>query len=220
MKPWPLWLRVVRAFVVRIGCYALELRVLLWCEARPAPTLPDVMLTVVPYVEWVDRYNYILWLLAYVPIALLLWWTDVERFIRYMESAGLVALARALCVSVTGLGPVNGHDVNVGLSVAEQNHTFWHLLRPAFFAPGGEAHVWLTKDLFFSGHAATTFLLLLYVWRHPRLRWPMLAAHVVVVVSVFFSHLHYTIDVLGAYAVTFCIFALRERWRPPTPAPG
>ena len=31
-----------------------------------------------------------------------------------------------------------------------------------------------------------------------------------VVVSVFFSHLHYTIDVIGAYAVTFALFTFRE----------
>ncbi|MBM4380479.1 MAG: hypothetical protein FJ086_14485, partial [Deltaproteobacteria bacterium] len=42
------------------------------------------------------------------------------------------------------------------------------------------------------------------------LRWPMLAGHVVVVASVFLSHLHYTIDVVGAYALTFSLFVLRE----------
>jgi len=35
----------------------------------------------------------------------------------------------------------------------------------------------------------------------------------VVVATVFLSHLHYTIDVLGAYAVTFAIYAARE-WAP------
>jgi hypothetical protein len=35
-----------------------------------------------------------------------------------------------------------------------------------------------------------------------------------VVLSVFLSHLHYAIDVAGAYAFTFAIFALREGWPP------
>jgi membrane-associated phospholipid phosphatase len=70
--------------------------------------------------------------------------------------------------------------------------------------------VYLTKDLFFSGHTATTLLLLLYAWRDPPLRWAMLVGHVAVVASVFFSHLHYTIDVVGAYAITFSLFVLRE----------
>ena len=71
---------------------------------------------------------------------------------------------------------------------------------------------YLTKDLFFSGHTATTFVLLLYLWRFPRLRVPATVAHVAVVASVLFSHLHYAIDVAGAYAVAFSIFVLREGW--------
>jgi hypothetical protein len=71
-------------------------------------------------------------------------------------------------------------------------------------------HTYLTKDLFFSGHTATTLLLLLYVWRYPRLRAWMLVGHLLVVVSVFLAHLHYTIDVVGAYAVTFSLFVLCE----------
>jgi hypothetical protein len=38
----------------------------------------------------------------------------------------------------------------------------------------------------------------------------MLALHLLVVASVFLAHLHYTIDVIGAYAITFTLFALRE----------
>jgi hypothetical protein len=51
----------------------------------------------------------------------------------------------------------------------------------------------------------------LYVWRYPRLRQAMLLAHALVVASVFLAHLHYTIDVIGAYAITFSLFCLRER---------
>ena len=88
---------------------------------------------------------------------------------------------------------------------------FFSLVNPVgFFDRDGGARVSLTKDLFFSGHTATTFLLLLYVWRFPRLRWVMLTGHLLVVASVFLAHLHYTIDVIGAYAITFSLFTLRE----------
>ena len=66
------------------------------------------------------------------------------------------------------------------------------------------------------GYAA---LLLLYAWPDRRLRWPMLAGHAVVVATVFLSHLHYTIDVLGAYAMAFTAYALAE-WRRPAPPGG
>ena len=206
-----LFVRVGLSFAFRFGCYAVMLWLVLWSEARPAPSLPDAVLAVVPYVAWVDRHNYLLWLFAYVPVGLLLLKGNPERFIRYMISAGLLAVLRGLCIAATGLGPVRGADLNAGLSEETRSAVFWQLVNPfAFFAPGGTAQVYLTKDLFFSGHTGTTFLLLLYVWRYPRLRAVMLVGHLLVVASLFLSHLHYTIDVLGAYAITFALFAVRE----------
>ncbi|MEW5740344.1 MAG: phosphatase PAP2-related protein [Myxococcota bacterium] len=203
--------RVAASFVFRLSCYGIMVWLALWAEARPAPTLPDAVLTHVPYVEWIDRHNYLLWLVAYVPIALALLVFDAERFIRYMWTAGGLAIIRGLCIVATGLGPVRGGDLHAGMSDETRWRTFLELGTPlGFFAPDGGARVYLTKDLFFSGHTATTLLLLLYVWRFPKLRAPMLVAHVLVVASVFFSHLHYTIDVIGAYAVTLAVFALRE----------
>ncbi|MBL9039777.1 MAG: phosphatase PAP2 family protein [Archangium sp.] len=196
----------------RLGCYAVMVWLALWAEARPAPSLPDLVLDAVPYVPWVDRWNYIVWVFAYVPLALALAWRDVERFIRYMVTAGLLALVRGVCIAATGLGPVRGADVHAGMDFDARWAAFLQLATPlGFFDRDAGARVYLTKDLFFSGHTATTFLLLLYVWPWRALRWPMLAAHVLVVASVFLAHLHYTIDVIGAYAVTYSLFALREK---------
>lgn len=183
----------------------------LWAEARPAPHLSDVVLEVVPYVPWVDRYNYFLWLGAYVPVALWLLWKDAERFIRYTVSSGLLALLRGMCILATGLGPIRGDDVHAGMDFETRWGAFLHLMTPfGFFDSGAGARVYLTKDLFFSGHTATTLLLVLYVWKYLPARVVMVATHVLVVASVFFAHLHYTIDVIGAYAITLCLFTLRE----------
>ncbi len=207
----PIAARVALSFAFRFGCYAVMLWLALWAEARPAASLPDAVLGVVPYVGWVDRYNYLLWVVGYVPASLWLLKKNADLFVRYMVSAGLLALLRGLCIVATGLGPVHGVDVNAGLSAGARADAFWRLVNPfSFFAPGGSAQVYLTKDLFFSGHTATTFLLLLYVWRYPSLRALMLVGHVAVVASLFFSHLHYTIDVIGAYAITFAVFVARE----------
>ena len=55
----------------------------------------------------------------------------------------------------------------------------------------------LTKDLFFSGHTSTVFLVAFAVTA-PRLRALLLAAPAVVGLSVLAQHVHYTIDVLAA----------------------
>ncbi|HVE81380.1 MAG TPA: phosphatase PAP2-related protein [Myxococcales bacterium] len=202
--------RVAAAFAFRAACYAAMLWMALWAEARPAPPLPDAVLDAVPYVPAVDRYNYAVWVLAYVPVAVALLLADARRFCRYMVTSGVMALARGACIAATGLGPVHGPDVNAGMSLGARWEAFQALLHPLGWVGLGPAHAYLTKDLFFSGHTATTFLLLLYAWPYPRLRWPMLVGHAVVVATVFLSHLHYTIDVAGAYAVALSAFALAE----------
>jgi hypothetical protein len=102
----------------------------------------------------------------------------------------------------------------VGIAGRSFAEVFRSLLSPWAVFADGAMRAYLTKDLFFSGHTATTFLIVLYAWPARRLRWIALAGHVVVVLSVFLSHLHYAIDVAAAYAFTFAIFALREGWPP------
>ncbi len=202
---------VVASFAFRAACAAVMLWLALWREVQHAPTLPDWVLDHVPYVAWVDRWNYFVWLLAYVPVALALLVLHRDHFVRYMVSSGLVSLVRGVCIAVTGLGPVNGQDLHAGMGDDARWRAFWHLVNPvAFFQPDSGAQVTLTKDLFFSGHTSTTFLLLLYVWPFRSLRWVMLGLHLAVVATVFLAHMHYTIDVLGAYAMTFSVFMLRE----------
>lgn len=210
------WRAVVAALAFRAACYAAMTAAAVWNELRPAPTLPDLVLAHVPYVSAVAGANYLLWLAVYLPLSLALLWTSARRFARYTVTAGIVSLARGATLLVTGLGAPDPARAGPGIGTRDPLEAFVDLLSPwDVFAKDAMA-AYLTKDLFFSGHTATTFLLLLYLWPSRRLRWLALAGHVAVVASVFLAHLHYTIDVLGAYAVALAIFALREGW----PAPG
>jgi hypothetical protein len=206
------WRAVAAALLFRAGCYAAMTAAAVWNELRPAPTLPDVAVAHLPYVPAVARTNYLLWLAAYLPISLALLWRAPRLFARYTVTAGLVSLARGGTLLLTGLGVPDPATAGPGIAGRAPLDAFLDLLSPwQVFAKDAMA-AYLTKDLFFSGHTATTFLLVLYAWRFPRLRIPAAAAHVVVVLSVFLSHLHYAIDVVGAYAVAFSIFVLREGW--------
>ncbi len=211
-----LWL-LVAGLSFRYACHAAMLLMALLAERRPAPSLPDAVLSVVPYLPSVDRWNFLIWLACYLPPALALALVDFKRFLRFLAAGGLLSLLRGLCILATGLGPVHGQDVNAGMSLSAVFATWFQLLNPLASLIGQAAQVHLTKDLFFSGHTATTFLVVLYAWRHPRLRWWAVAGHLLVVATVFFSHLHYTIDVLGAYAFTLAVYAIFE-WRPRRPA--
>jgi len=209
------WKAILAALVFRGACYAAMTAAAVWNELRPAPTLPDLVLAHVPYVPAVANANYLLWLAVYLPLSLALLFGSARRFVRYTVTAGLVSLARGATLAVTGLGAPDLAHAGPGIAGRTAGEAFVALLSPWQVFANDAMAAYLTKDLFFSGHTATTFLLLLYLWPSRRLRWPALAGHLAVVASVFLAHLHYTIDVLGAYAVAIAIFALREGWPGP-----
>ncbi|MEI8257994.1 MAG: hypothetical protein WCJ30_20145, partial [Deltaproteobacteria bacterium] len=80
---------VAFAFAFRSLCYAAMTALALWNERRPAPTLPDLVLSHVPYIPWVSRLNYLAWLLLYMPIAFALLFTEPRRWVRYMVTGWL-----------------------------------------------------------------------------------------------------------------------------------
>lgn len=64
--------------------------------------------------------------------------------------------------------------------------------------------VFLTKDLFYSGHTATMFLFFLIIPKKPH-RYILLAASFVVGAMVLVQHVHYTLDVIAAYSFTYFV---------------
>lgn len=213
-----LWREVAGALLFRYAAYAVMTALALWAEMRPAPTLPDAVLDRLPYLPWVDRVNYWVWLAAYVPLAALLLWNEPRRWVRYMITGGLVSIARGVTIALTGLGPPDPLHAGPGIGARDFATAYAELLSPLGVFQRGAIAAYLTKDLFFSGHVATTFLLWLYLRGRSRLAPVALAASLVVTATVLLSHLHYAIDVVGAWAVTFAIFALREGWPTPSPA--
>ncbi len=205
--------RLAGVTAFRYACYAAMTALALWAERRPAPTVPDALVAHVPYVPWVDHLNYLAWVAFYLPLGVAFLWTEPRRWARYMITGGLLSLTRGVTIAMTGLGAPDPVHAGPGLGHASFAQAFPQLLSPLGVFVHGAANVYLTKDLFFSGHTATTFLLVLYLWRRPRLRWVAVLAHVVAVASVVFAHLHYAIDIAGAYAFTFALYALME-WRP------
>ncbi len=213
-----IWPSVAGALLFRYGAYAAMTALALWAELRPAPTLPDAVLDRLPYVPWIDRANYWVWLAVYLPLAAAFLWTEPRRWVRYMVTGGLVSLARGVTIALTGMGVPDPAHAGPGIGTRDFWTAFAELLSPFGVFQRGAMAAYLTKDLFFSGHVATTFLLWLYLRGRSRLAPVALAASLAVTASVLFAHLHYSIDVVGAWAVTFALFALREGWPTPSPA--
>ncbi len=204
---------VPAAVAFRAACYAALMAAAVWAERRPAPgALPDLVLGALPYVRSVANANYLLWLAVYLPLSVAFLATEPRRWVRYMVTGGLLALARGVTIALTALGPPDPAHAGPGGIGADFVREWLELVSPWGVFVHGSAQAYLTKDLFFSGHAATTLLLFLYLRHRPVLRWVALAAHAVAVASVLLGHMHYAIDVVGAWGITFALYALREGW--------
>lgn len=209
-KPRPLWLILLAVLAFRYLCHAAALLLILPNEMQPGSALPDLLLRHVPYVAVLARWNYVLWLLCYIPPALWIGRQDRELFIRLVVTDGLLSLLRGLMIPLTGIGPVLGADIN-----ALHPFAVWpallSILNPLKAIGENSAGVYLTKDLFFSGHIATTFLLYLFSRRFGKASRVFLALNLATLAVVLLAHLHYTIDIIAGYSITYGVYRASER---------
>lgn len=71
----------------------------------------------------------------------------------------------------------------------------------------------LTKDLFFSGHTATLFILYL-VSEKKIIKITFLISTILVATAVLLQHVHYTIDVFAAVFFTYTCYRILSNFRP------
>jgi len=175
---------------------------LLWTldfvEQRAGATLDDPLLAVVGPTD-------LTWLtfgLIYggLVAAILLLLTDPDRLVMMIQTYSLMTVIRIACLLAFPLDPPPGmiplQDPFVGL-----------------FGAAGTA---LTRDLFFSGHTATLFLLTLGMTTRFR-KWIFGLATAGVACAVLLQHVHYTADVLVATLAAIASYAtvitVRRRFR-------
>ncbi len=136
------------------------------------------------------------WLFVYGPI--IMWsfvffilFNNPNRIPFTLKSIGLFAIIRSIFTILTHLGPFPTHTV---VSPSEIMH---------YFTLGG--------DLFFSGHTGLPFLLALIFWDSKRLRILFIATSLFFAAVVLMGHLHYSIDVLSAFFITYTIYRIAEK---------
>lgn len=110
---------------------------------------------------------------------------DLNKLPFTFKSIALFVIIRSLFISLTHLGPFPSQ------APIDSNLISW-------FAFGG--------DLFFSGHTGLAFLMALVFWENRSLRIIFIATSVLFGVVVLLAHLHYSIDVLSAFFITYTIF--------------
>lgn len=106
-----------------------------------------------------------------------------------LKTIALFILIRALFISLTHIGPF-----------PQQIPINSNLLN--YFTFGA--------DLFFSGHTGLPFLMALVFWEKFYARIICIASAVIFGIIVLMAHLHYLIDVLSAFFITYTIYRISE----------
>ncbi len=107
-----------------------------------------------------------------------------------LKSVSLFIIIRSVFTILTHIGPFPTH-VNVPLN-------------------GIISYFTSAKDLFFSGHTGLPFLLALIFWDNMYLRILFTLSSILFGTVVLMGHLHYSIDVLSAFFITYTIYHISE----------
>jgi hypothetical protein len=113
----------------------------------------------------------------------------IERFPFAIKTLSLFIVIRSIFISLTHIGPF-------------VDQIQWSSNILSKFSFGG--------DLFFSGHTGIPFLFALIFWDVKLMRYVFLALSAFFGTIVLMGHLHYSIDVLSAFFITFSIYHIAE----------
>jgi membrane-associated phospholipid phosphatase len=163
-------------------------RLLTYVEARPGVVVDDPILRLFAPAD-------VTWLtfgMIYLGLVTALWFLvkDPRDLLVALQCYAVMGAIRILMMYSLPLDPPRG-----AIALADP---FVQL-----FGPGSVP----TKDLFFSGHTSTMFLLFLTTQKRP-LKILFLFCTVAVGVAVLWQHVHYTIDVLVAPVVSYTSYRI------------
>ena len=119
-------------------------------------------------------------------------WKDPSVFIIFLWSYIILSLLRIIAITMLPLEPPS--DLII-------------LRDPITYLFYGKEYV--TRDLFFSGHTATQFLMFLCLKKKTE-RTILLVSTILIGIMVLLQHVHYTIDVLAAPLITYLAYWLTK----------
>ena len=159
---------------------------------RASNSVTDVILSNIPVFEVDALFIYGTFVFVLLGFSIVL--AHPKRIPFAFKTVALFWVIRSIFASLTHIAPFE----------AAYMSDFGPALTHAFF--GG--------DLFFSAHTGMPFLGALGFWRERGIRNVLLLGSVFFAFIVLLGHLHYSIDVLSAYFITYAIFHIAERLFP------
>lgn len=188
-----------RAFWTAVGLFMVAVVVnyyaALYAAERVSNSVTDLILSNIPVFD-VDAI-FIFGPLIFWAIIIIMFVRDPKKGPFIVKSTAIFIIIRSIFITLTHLGP---YPDRVPLGINAMFLDTWNWGNLLTFGSGG--------DLFFSGHTGLPFLMALVFWNDIKMRMFCLLAAVFFGVVVLLGHLHYSIDVLSAFFITYTIFQI------------
>ena len=161
-----------------------------YVNSLPSTPVADLILSNIRAYDVEGIFIYGSFLLLFVGIFVGLKRPNLLPFM--MKSIALFTLIRSLFVILTHISAFPTHII---IESSFLNH-------PVFTG------IFTGNDLFFSGHTGLPFLLALMFWKEKNLKSIFLGFSILFAIVVLLGHIHYSIDVLSAFFITYGIFQI------------
>lgn len=152
------------------------------------------------------------WVLASLPardfsitIFICLWSTSLLIIYRSVQQPAIFLMAIYLLIVITLV-----RIVTISLIPLDAPLGLIHLRDPLTGITYGGSAVFITKDLFFSGHTANLFMIYLCLQKKRDKQFALFTT-IVVAILLLVQHVHYTIDIVVAILFTFWLVKLAKR---------
>ncbi len=176
-------------FLFFVAAFVLNYFAGIYATDRASAPVTDLILSNIPVFNVDGLFIYgpmIFWLVIIVYA-----FSEPKKIPFTLKSIALFLVTRSFFISLTHIGPFPTH-LQLGTNVI------------GLFTAGA--------DFFFSGHTGLPFLMALVFWDQKNLRLFSIACSLIFGAVVLMAHLHYSIDVFGAFFITYTIFHLAEKF--------
>ncbi len=206
------------AILLHYISYIIMQTLAIFAETKRSFGLMDRLHEWIPPRRDLDWVNNQVWFFLLLASLLFLIFFKKKIAIKYFLSGSMVSLTRGIFIFMTSLGAPISIQNSIPLEIQNfkiEDITLSFLSRQWFpldiFLGNEFSGFYLMQDLFFSGHTSSTFLLLLCIEKKDTLFYVFLIYHCNTVFFLIITHEHYTIDILGAYFITYAIFSFMEK---------
>lgn len=176
------------SFVILIISFIINFYAGLYALEKASNAVTDIILSNIRVYDVDGIFVYGLWIF-WIFVALL----GVFKPYRVpfvVKSTAVFLIIRSIFIILTHIGPFPTEAVISSPSLIK------------YFSSG--------YDLFFSAHTGEPFLMALVFWNHKFFRYLFIATSLFFGTVVLLGHLHYSIDVFGAFFITYTIYHIAE----------